>query len=378
VDRRLRRDASIWDLRRRGLRRTPRAVFDYVDGAADDEISLQRSRDVFRDIEFVPNVLRDVSEVDTSTTILGEPATFPFGFAPTGYTRMMHHHGESAVARVAGRVGIPYCLSTLGTTTPEGVASAAPDTDRWFQLYVWRDRDFSVSLVERARSAGFRALILTVDLAVGGNRRRDVRNGLVVPPEITMRTVLDGAMHPHWWINFLTTEPLVFATLTSTGGTIMDHADTIFDASLDFDDLDWLRSVWDGPIVVKGIQTVEDAVAVVDHGVQGVVLSNHGGRQLDRSTTPLRLIEPVREAIGDQASVFVDGGIMNGADIVAAVALGADAAFVGRAYLYGLMAGGEAGVARAAEILTSEVKRTMQLLGVTSIAELSSSLVRLP
>ena len=353
-------------------------MFDYVDGAAQDEVSLARSRSLFRDLEFQPRVLRDVSEVNPSTDILGVRSSYPFGFAPTGFTRMMHHEGESAVARVAQRTGIPYALSTMGTTTPEDVAAAAPDADRWFQLYVWRDRDVSMSLVERAQASGFRTLVLTVDLPVGGDRRRDVRNGLSVPPNVTIRTILDGALHPNWWINFLTTPPLQFATITSTGGTVADSADMLFDAALDFDDLSWLRSQWDGPIVVKGIQTVDDARRVVDLGASAVVLSNHGGRQLDRSTTPLRLVGPVRDELGREAEVYVDGGITNGADIVAAVALGADAAFVGRAYLYGLMAGGELGVQRAADILAADVTRTMQLLGVQTIDELEPSFVRLP
>lgn len=376
--RRLARAASISDLRTRAQRRTPRAVFDYVDGAADDEISLARSRSTFRDLEFQPHVLRDVSCADTSTTILGRDTAYPFGFAPTGFTRMMHHEGESAVAKVAERVGIPYALSTMGTTTPEDVAAAAPGADRWFQLYVWRDRDVSYALAERARGSGFRTLILTVDLPVGGARLRDVRNGMTVPPSLTVRTALDGARHPNWWLNFLTTEPLSFASLPSLGGTVADSADRLFDPALNFDDLVWLRDQWDGPIVVKGIQSVEDARRVIDLGANAVILSNHGGRQLDRSPTPLLLIQPVVEAIGSDAEVYVDGGIMNGGDIVAAIALGARAAFVGRAYLYGLMAGGQDGVQRAADILTADIERTMKLLGVRSLAELHPDQVRLP
>jgi L-lactate dehydrogenase (cytochrome) len=373
----LARAASISDLRRRARRRTPRAVFDYVDGAADDEISLARSRSTFRDLEFQPNVLRDVSHADTSTTILGRDVAYPFGFAPTGFTRMMHHEGESAVARVAERVRIPYALSTLGTTTPEDVAAAAPGADRWFQLYVWRDRDVSYALAQRAHESGFRTLILTVDLPVGGARLRDVRNGMTVPPSLTVRTAVDGALHPSWWLNFLTTEPLSFASLNSLGGTVADSADRLFDPALNFDDLVWLREHWDGPIVVKGIQSVEDARRVIDLGANAVVLSNHGGRQLDRSPTPLLLVQPVVEAIGADAEVYVDGGIMNGGDIIAAIALGARAAFVGRAYLYGLMAGGQDGVQRAADILTADIERTMKLLGVQSLAGLHPGHVRL-
>lgn len=378
ADRVMRRMASVEDLRARSRRRTPRAVFDYVDGAAEHEVSLQRSRELFERLEFQPRVLRDVSDCDPSTEMLGRSVAYPFAFAPTGYTRMMHHEGEIAVARVAERNDIPYALATMGTTTPEDLAAAAPECDRWFQLYVWRDRDFSMSLVERARAAGFRTLILTVDLPVGGARLRDVRHGLTVPPELTLRTFVGGVRHPNWWINFLTTEPLSFASLKTLEGTVAESANRLFDPSLNFDDLGWLREQWDGPIVVKGILNMEDARKVVDLGATGVVLSNHGGRQLDRSPTPLRLIAPAVEAIGDDAEVYVDGGIMNGADIVAAVALGAQACFVGRAYLYGLMAGGERGVERMVEIFADDIVRTMQLLGVRSISELNPDLVRLP
>ncbi len=376
--RRVGRDVSIVDLRRRARRRTPRAVFDYVDGAADDEVSLARSRQLFRDLEFRPRVLTDVSAVDTATDILGVEAAYPFGFAPTGFTRMMHHEGERAVAKVARRVGIPYALATMGTTSPEDLAAVAPDADLWFQLYVWKDREVSMALVERARTCGFRTLILTVDLPVGGNRRRDVRNGLSIPPHVTARTIIDGALHPQWWMNLLTTEPLRFATLHTTGGTVADSADRLFDASLDLDALRWLRDHWEGPIIVKGIQTVEDTKRVLDAGADGVILSNHGGRQLDRSTIPLRVLGEARQALGPKVPIFIDGGILNGADIVAGVALGASACFVGRAYLYGLMAGGEDGVERAAQILTSEIERTMQLLGITKVSDLTPDLVRLP
>jgi L-lactate dehydrogenase (cytochrome) len=370
--------ASVEDLRLRARRRTPRAPFDYVDGAADAEISLTRSKDLFNDIEFLPSVLRDVSGCDTTTTMLGDPVGFPFGFAPTGFTRMMHHEGETAVGRVAEAARIPYALSTMGTTTPGALAAAAPNADLWFQLYVWKDRAFSEHLIQQARDAGYRALILTVDLPVGGARLRDVRNGMTVPPELTLRTFVDGAMHPNWWFNFLTTEPLTFATLETLGGNVADSVSNIFDASLNFEDLGWLRTQWDGPIVVKGIQNVEDARKVVDLGAAGVILSNHGGRQLDRSPTPLRLIGPTVAALGADAEVYIDGGIMNGADVVAAVALGAQGAFVGRAYLYGLMAGGQAGVQRMVDIFAGDIVRTMQLLGVRTIAELNPDLVRLP
>lgn len=380
-ERSLSRAANIEDLRVRGRRRTPRAAFDYVDGAADDELSLRRSRQLYQDIEFVPNVLRDVSGCDPSTEILGKQSAFPFGFAPTGFTRMMHHEGERAVGTVAAEFGIPYALSTLGTTTPEDLALAVPTGDHWFQLYVWKDRAASEALIARVGACGFRTLILTVDLPVAGARLRDVRNGMTIPPNLTLRTIIDAGLHPSWWFNFLTTEPLSFATLesmNSVGASLVEMTSQLFDASLDFSDLAWLRTKWDGPIVVKGVQNVADAQRCVDAGASGIILSNHGGRQLDRSPIPLQLVEPTVSELSGDAEVFVDGGIMNGGDIVAAVALGATAAFVGRAYLYGLMAGGEVGVRRAAEILTGDIVRTMQLLGVRDISELTPHHVQLP
>lgn len=369
---------TIGDLRAIARRRVPRGVFEYTDGGAESEISLRRARQLFRDVQFSPSVLRDVSDVDTTTKMLDRDASVPFAFAPTGYSRMMHHDGERAVVRVAEKRGIPYALSTMGTTTIEDVAAAAPDARKWFQLYVWRDRRIAEDLMARAQAAGFEALILTVDVPVGGNRLRELRNGFSLPPALTARTILEAATHPAWWLNLLTTSPLTFASLTSSDGTLGEIADKLFDPSMTIADLEWLRSNWSGPLIIKGIQTVDDARRVVDAGSDAIVLSNHGGRQLDRVPMPLRLLPAVLDAVGDRTEVWVDSGIMTGGDIVAALALGARSTLVGRAYLYGLMAGGEAGVDRAAEILTREVRRTMQLLGARSIGELKPGHVRLP
>lgn len=378
TERRLADALTIADLRRVARRRTPRSVFDYTDGAAEAEISLRRARRLFRDLELRPSVLHDVSAVDTTTTMLGKPAAVPFSFAPTGFTRMMHHEGERAVARVAERRGIPYALSTMGTTSIEDVAAAAPGARKWFQLYVWKDRSAGEDLMARARAAGFEALQLTVDVPVAGARLRDVRNGFSIPPALSVRTVLDAGTHPAWWLNLLTTAPLEFASLSTWDGTVAELLDQLFDPTMTIADLEWLRATWDGPLVIKGIQTVEDARRVTDAGADAIVLSNHGGRQLDRAPVPLRLLPDVVEAVGDRTEVWVDTGIVSGADVVAALALGADATMVGRAYLYGLMAGGERGVDRAAEILTREVRRTMALLGVRGVDELGPQHVRLP
>jgi L-lactate dehydrogenase (cytochrome) len=377
TQRRLSRALTIADLRTAAKRRIPRAVFDYTDGAAETETSLRRSREAFQRVEFRPRVLRDVTVVDTTATVLGRPSALPLVFAPTGFTRMMHHEGERAVVRVADRAGIPYALSTLGTTSIEEVAAAAPAARKWFQLYVWHDRGAGKELVERAQAAGYEALILTVDVPVAGARLRDARNGLTIPPSLTLRTVLDAATHPSWWFNLLTTEPLLFASLTSWEGTVAELINSMFDPSLTVRDLAWLRELWSGPLIVKGIQHVDDARMAVDHGADAVVVSNHGGRQLDRAPTPLEVLPAVVDAVGDRAEVLVDGGVQSGADVVAAVALGARACLVGRAYLYGLMAGGERGVQRAVDILTSEIRRTLQLLGADSVSRLEPAHVRL-
>lgn len=377
VKRRLSRAVTIGDLRNIARRQVPQAVFDYVDGAAEDETSLRRTRETFQKVEFVPQVLRDVSVVDPSTTILGKTSNLPLVFAPTGFTRMMNHEGEPAVARVAQNTGIPYALSTMGTTGLEALAEAAPEARRWFQLYLWKDRAASRDLIARARAAGYEALVLTVDTPIAGARHRDTRNGLTIPPALTLKTFFDGALHPAWWFNLLTTEPLSFASLNSWNGTVAELVAVMFDPSVTFSDLEWLRSEWSGPLVVKGIQNVEDARAAVERGADALVVSNHGGRQLDRAPTPLEQLPAILQAVGDRAEIYLDGGIMSGADIIAVVALGAKACLVGRAYLYGLMAGGERGVQKTADILTKEIIRTMRLLGVKNISELSPARLRL-
>jgi L-lactate dehydrogenase (cytochrome) len=377
VARRLARAATVGDLREAARRTVPRAVFDYTDGAAGAEISLRRSREAFERVEFLPSVLRDVSAVDPSTQLLGAPSALPLAFAPTGFTRLMHTEGESAVGRVAERVGVPYALSTMGTTSLEALEAAAPGARRWFQLYLWRDRDASAALVSRARAAGYEALVLTVDTPVAGPRLRDVRNGFTIPPALSLRTMANAAVHPRWWIDLLTTEPLEFASLRSWGGTVAELVDRVFEPAATVADVRALRATWPGTLIVKGVQGVDDARAVVDAGADAVIVSNHGGRQLDRSPTPLEQLPAIVSAVGDRAEVYLDGGILDGADIVAAVAFGARACLVGRAYLYGLMAGGERGVQRAADILTGEITRTMQLLGVATVAELTPDRVRL-
>ncbi|MBB4685200.1 alpha-hydroxy acid oxidase [Amycolatopsis jiangsuensis] len=373
TDRRLAVAHTIADLRTIARKRTPRAAFDYTDGAAELEDSLRRARQAYRRVEFHPNVLRGVSDVDTSTEILGVRSELPFAFAPTGFTRMMQHEGERAVGRVAERAGIPMGLSTMGTTSIEDLAAAAPGARKWFQLYVWRDRGAGQDLMNRAWESGYDTLLLTVDTPVAGARMRDVRNGLTIPPALTVKTFANGAMHPAWWFNLLTTEPLNFASLSHFDGTVAELLEKLFDPTLNYDDLDWVRRTWPGKLVIKGVQNVDDAREVVRRGADGVVLSNHGGRQLDRAPTPIELLPPVLDALEGGAEVWVDTGILSGGDIVAALARGADAVLIGRAFLYGLMAGGERGVQRCVDILRAELVRTMQLLGVRRIQDLRPS-----
>lgn len=364
---------TIWDLRDIAKRRTPRGPFDYTDGAAEAELSLARARQAFEDIEFSPRILRDVATIDTSSTVLGDPVALPFGIAPTGFTRMMHAEGEVAGATAAGAAGIPFTLSTLGTTTIEDVKSANSNGRNWFQLYMWKDRDRSEALIERAAHADYDTLLVTVDVPVAGARLRDVRNGLTIPPHLTMKTVLNSMTKWEWCFNFLTTEPLTFASLSTWSGTVGDFLDAMFDPSVTFDDLSWIKSQWPGKLVVKGVQNVADAKKLAAMGVDGILLSNHGGRQLDRAPVPFQLLPQVIREVGRDVEVHLDTGIMSGADIVASIALGAKFTLVGRAYLYGLMAGGREGVDRAIKILSGQMHRTMRLLGVSELAELTPS-----
>ena len=368
--RRLESALTIEDLRAIAKRRTPKAAFDYTEGAAEGELSLARARQAFQDVEFHPSILHDVSTVDTSCEIWGGPSALPFGIAPTGFTRLMQTEGETAGAGAAGAAGIPFTLSTLGTTSIEGVKAANPHGRNWFQLYVMRQKEISYGLVERAAAAGFDTLFFTVDTPVAGARLRDKRNGFSIPPQLTLGTIASAIPRPWWWYDFLTTPKLEFASLSATGGTVGDLLNAAMDPSIDYDDLAEIRALWPGKLVIKGVQNLEDARKLTDLGVDGIVLSNHGGRQLDRAPIPFHLLPEVAREVGHHTEVAIDTGIMNGADIVAAYALGAKFTLIGRAYLYGLMAGGREGVDRTIHILTDQLIRTMKLLQVRSLAEL--------
>jgi len=375
--RRLSRALTIYDLRKIAQRRTPKAPFDYTDGGADSESSLTRARAAYEKIEFQPKVLLNVKEIDISTQMLGKKMLMPFGIAPTGFTRMMQTEGEYAGACAAADAGIPFTLSTMGTRSIEDVARVAPTGRNWFQLYMWKDSDRSMALVDRAKAAGFDTLVLTVDVPVAGARLRDVRNGMTIPPSLTSKTILNALPRPAWWLNFLTTDPLKFASLDSWKGTVAELLDSMFDPTVTFEDLKWIRKQWDGNLLVKGIQNIDDAVLAQKAGADAISLSNHGGRQLDRAPVPYLLIPEARKALGKKFEIHADTGIMHGADVVACIAAGANFTWIGRAYLYGLMAGGKEGVDRSLEILRTQMVRTMKLLGVCSLQELNPSHVKL-
>ncbi len=379
-DRQLKSAVNLAELRLLAKRRVPKAVFDYVDGGANDELAYARSQEIYSKIEFKARVLRDVSVIDLKTKILGKESALPIIFAPTGYTRMMHYQGEIMVAKVCDDNNLIYNLSTMGTTSSKEIGEQVPTVRRWFQLYLWRDREQSLKFIEEARAAGFEGLMLTVDTAVGGIKWRDMRNGLTVPPKIKLKTFFDMALKPKWWFNLLTTAPLEFATFRNFNKPLSEIAAKVFDPAVTFEDVKWLRSVWQGKLIIKGIQTVSDAQELAKIGVDAIVLSNHGGRQLDRSVVPLELLPEVRTALGPKGSsveIYIDGAVMSGADCLAAVALGADAVLIGRAYLYGAMAAGKNGVEKVVEILRFEMETALKLMGAKNLSELSPDFINI-
>jgi L-lactate dehydrogenase (cytochrome) len=357
-------------------------VFDYIDGGAEDEITMARNTRAFDRLEFRPRVLRDVDSIDPSTTLLGRSLPLPLVLAPTGFTRIAGSQGELAVARAAARAGLPYSLSTLSTRSIEAVAAVNPG-DKWFQVYVWRDRELVADMLKRAKNAGYSTIQITVDTAMLGRRERDVRHGFSLPPKLGPETILDGILHPSWTWDFLNADPIAFANLTGTyladGGdpiSLSSFINSQFDPGLSWRDVEWFRERWAGPIAIKGIQSVEDAKLAVEHGIEAVIVSNHGGRQLDGAPPPLELIRPIADAVGDRAEVICDGGIRRGADIVKAVALGARACMIGRAYLYAMGAAGERGVDWVLDFFLQGVRRTLALTGKPSIRDVDASLVR--
>lgn len=374
--RRLAKCGNIEDVRRLAQRELPGGVFDYFDGAAETEWSLANNTAAFEKVHLDARVLVDVSKIDTATTVMGQSMPHPFALSPTGFTRIAASAGELAVARAAARHGVPYSLSTLGTRSIEEVASVSSGP-LWYQLYVWKDRGLSRELVQRAKLAGYKAIIVTVDTAVFGRRERDVRRGFTLPPKIGLATFVDGIRHPRWTYDFLTHEPITFSAVTgrgdvdgSTAITLSEYVNSQFDASLSWRDLDWVRSESGLPIMLKGIQTVADAKHAVTEGVEAIALSNHGGRQYDGSPAPIELLPSVMDAVNDGIEVLIDGGVRRGADVVKACALGAKAVMFGRPYLYGLGAAGEMGVDWVLDYFAAGVRRTMALVGATDLTAL--------
>lgn len=382
AERRLSRAASIDDLRSIAKRRLPGGIFDYYDGAALDEVTLHRNSASFNDIEYNPRVLRDVSDIDLSTSLFGHDMAMPVMLSPTGFGRIAHSQGEIAVARASRDAGLDYCLSTLATRSIEEIASV-DGLNKWFQVYTWRDREMVKEMVLRAKDAGYIGLQLTVDTPVFGRRERDVRRGFTLPPKIGPGTIIDGILHPSWTLDFLRNDPITFAVVAErkdlngeTAVTLADYINSQFDPALSWDDVAWLRDIWDGALVLKGVQSAEDALLAIEAGVDGIMVSNHGGRQLDGSPPIIELIEPIAQAVDGRITVICDGGIRRGGDVFKALALGADCVSVGRAYLYGLGAAGERGVAMALNMIRNELAMTMALVGVTRISDINRDMVR--
>ncbi len=373
---------NIAELRKLAARRLPAPLFHYIDGGADDEWTLARNTSAFDRVEFRPRALVDVANPDLATTVFGQEIAWPLICAPTALSRLFHHQGEAAVARAARAAATIYSLSSISSTSIEDAARLT-DGPKVFQVYVFRDRGLTREFVQRAKDAGFIALQLTVDVPVSGNRERDIVTGMTVPPKLTLMSLMDIAMHPRWVYRHLTTPRIEVANVAHRPppgshalGGIIQYLNAQLDPSVTWDDADWMIREWGGPFAIKGIMTAEDARRAADIGASAVMVSNHGGRQLDFSPAPFDVLEEIVDAVGDRLEVILDGGVRRGTQILKALALGARAVSVGRAYLYGLAAGGEVGASRALTILRSELERAMALAGVRTLSEIDRTLVR--
>ena len=372
---------SIADLRRAAQRRLPKSVFGYLDGAAEDEVTLQRNQADFGRYELLPHFLVDVGNIDLSTRVLGADLGVPYLLAPTGMSRLFHHAGELAVARAAAKANTLYSLSSVATTSIEDVAGVGAGP-KMLQLYVWRDRGILKDFIQRARDSGYTALCLTVDLPQAGQRERDLKNGFTVPPQIRLSNIVDTLLRPDWLLDFLSNPRMklenvrTHATAASSLFSVIEYTTSQFDPTLTWDDMAWMIEEWGGPFAIKGILTVEDARRALETGVSALILSNHGGRQLDHAPSPISVLPEVVDALGGEVEIILDGGIRRGTDVLKALCLGASAVMVGRAYLYGLGAGGEAGVDHALSLLGSEIRRNMALLGCPSVQQLGGKYVR--
>ncbi len=373
---------NIADLRREAKRRLPTPVFHYLDGGADDELALANNSSAFDRYELLPTQLSDVSSIDTKSTLFGQPIDWPVMISPTGASKLFHGSGEPAVVRAAEKFGMVYSLSTLGTTSISDVA-AVSDLPKMYQVYVFKDRALTAEFIDRCKESNYAALCLTVDTPVAGNRERDLVHGFSAAPRSLVRQAMSFARYPAWIARVLIRKDLEMVNLTrsaaasqSIGGDVRVYIEEQLERSLTWKDVEWLRERWDGPLVIKGVQTVEDCRKAADAGATAVMLSNHGGRQLESAPAPVDCIADVADALRDRLEIICDGGIRRGNHIVKALALGANACSIGRGYLYGLAAGGQNGVERALHILRSEFERTMALLGCNSVEKLGRSYVR--
>ena len=382
TSRRLSRCFNVNDLRKVAKHRLPESLFAYIDGGSDDERTLRGNTSAFDQYDLLQRALVDVSTIDLSTTVLGQKIDWPVLCAPTGMTRMFHYQGEKAVAREAALSGTFYSLSTLATTSIEAVGTET-DGPKMFQVYVHKDRELSREFVQRAKISGFDALCLTVDLPAHGNRERDLRTGMTLPPKLTLKSMLDVLIHPAWMYRYLTSDPIVLANVEhkireGTGETsnLLQYVANQFDPTVSWKDAEWLMSEWGGPFALKGIMSVGDAKKAVEIGASAIIVSNHGGRQLDSSPAPLDVLPAIVDAVGGQIEVILDGGIRRGTHVLKAMALGATACMIGRPYLYGLAAGGQPGVARALDLLRSEIVLDMKLMGCRNLSEVTSACLR--
>lgn len=371
---------NIQDLRALARKRLPKTIFEFIDGGAQDEISLRANREDFERYAFRTRVLTDISERDQSTTILGSQCASPLILAPTGLAGILHRRGELSASRAAAAAGVPYCLSAMATCSIEQIADAS-NVARWFQLYVLRDRGFTKTFIDRAKATGCKALVLTVDTKMQGPRERDMRNGFTVPPKFSVSTMLDFALHFRWLLDVGLGPKVTFRNFEDSNHQVKD-AITItqfiagqYDLSVNYKDLEWFKTTWGGPVAVKGILTGDDARRACDHGADAIIVSNHGGRQLDGAMSAISALPEVVAAVGDRAEVILDGGVRRGSDVIKALCLGARACMIGRAWLYGLASGGEVGVARSLEILSLEIDVALALLGRTRLDELEPGIL---
>ncbi len=373
---------NIEDFRAVARRRLPRMIFDYLDGGSDDEVTLRANRTGFGKYQLMPRVLRDVENIDLATTVLGQEVDLPLLISPTGQTRMFHHGGEMAVARAAARAGTIYSLSSVSSTSIEDTAAASPDP-KWFQIYVWRDRGVTKEFIARCRDSGYHALCLTVDLSTHGNRERDLRNGLSFPATLNLKTVTDVLRHPRWLYHYLTGSRIEIANVVNSprvqlpdSGNLMEYVASQFDPTVTWEDAAWMIDQWGGPFLIKGITSPEDARRAVDIGASGIIISNHGGRQLDTSPPAIEMLPEIVRAVAGRAEILIDGGVRRGTDVIKALALGAQAVMIGRPYLYALAAGGEAGVERMFDLFRAEITRDMALLGCPKISDITAEYIR--